>query len=123
SSKDKVKSLLSCVRRGPDRCSRRRDLRVQSSSQNQNQSQHRTSPRLRPRPLLPALIVQADPTASRALRVASRWPTATLDPAVPTLDLASMIGLREFGYSWTEIGDRLGISRQAARQRWTTTPD
>jgi hypothetical protein len=35
----------------------------------------------------------------------------------------AVIGLREFGYSWTEIGDRLGISRQAARQRWTTTPD
>ena len=28
-------------------------------------------------------------------------------------------GLRGQGYSWTEIGDRLGISRQAARQRWT----
>ena len=28
-------------------------------------------------------------------------------------------GLRAQGYSWTEIGDRLGISRQAARQRWT----
>jgi hypothetical protein len=30
----------------------------------------------------------------------------------------AVIGLRQFGYSWTEIGDRLGISRQAARQRW-----
>ena len=28
-------------------------------------------------------------------------------------------GLRAQGYSWTEIGDRLGITRQAARQRWT----
>jgi ECF sigma factor len=27
-------------------------------------------------------------------------------------------GLRTQGYSWTEIGDRLGITRQAARQRW-----
>jgi hypothetical protein len=27
-------------------------------------------------------------------------------------------GLRARGYSWTEIGDRLGITRQAARQRW-----
>jgi hypothetical protein len=27
-------------------------------------------------------------------------------------------GLRAFGYSWTEIGTRLGISRQAAQQRW-----
>jgi len=31
----------------------------------------------------------------------------------------AVIGLREFGYSWTEIASRLGISRQAARQRWT----
>jgi len=28
-------------------------------------------------------------------------------------------GLRAQDYSWTEIGDRLGITRQAARQRWT----
>jgi hypothetical protein len=27
-------------------------------------------------------------------------------------------GLREFGYSWTEIGTRLGITRQACQQRW-----
>jgi hypothetical protein len=27
-------------------------------------------------------------------------------------------GLRTFGYSWAEIGNRLGISRQAAQQRW-----
>ena len=27
-------------------------------------------------------------------------------------------GLGAQGYSWTEIGDRLGITRQAARQRW-----
>jgi predicted outer membrane protein len=26
-------------------------------------------------------------------------------------------GLREFGYSWAEIGARLGITRQAAQQR------
>ena len=27
-------------------------------------------------------------------------------------------GLREYGYSWGEIADRLGITRQAAHQRW-----
>ena len=30
----------------------------------------------------------------------------------------AVTGLRAFGYSWTEIGDRLGITRQAAQQRW-----
>ena len=37
------------------------------------------------------------------------------------IDLAignAVAGLREFGYSWTEIGSRLGITRQAAQQRW-----
>ncbi len=27
-------------------------------------------------------------------------------------------GLRGFGYSWAEIGSRLGVTRQAAQQRW-----
>ena len=27
-------------------------------------------------------------------------------------------GLRTYGYSWAEIGARLGITRQAAQQRW-----
>ena len=27
-------------------------------------------------------------------------------------------GLRAFGYSWSEIARRLGISKQAAQQRW-----
>jgi len=27
-------------------------------------------------------------------------------------------GLRARGYSWAEIGSRLGITRQAAQQRW-----
>jgi len=35
---------------------------------------------------------------------------------------AAIIGLREQGYSWTDIGDRLGISRQAARQCWNEGP-
>jgi len=31
---------------------------------------------------------------------------------------AAVTGLREFGYSWAEIAARLGITRQAAHQRW-----
>jgi hypothetical protein len=30
----------------------------------------------------------------------------------------AVIGLREAGYSWTEIAARIGVSRQAAQQRW-----
>jgi hypothetical protein len=30
-------------------------------------------------------------------------------------------GLRTCGYSWSKIGSRLGISRQAAQQRWGTS--
>lgn len=32
-------------------------------------------------------------------------------------DLA-VTGLRVFGYSWAEIGTRIGVTRQAAQQRW-----
>ena len=30
----------------------------------------------------------------------------------------AVTGLRRSGYSWAEIGSRLGITRQAAHQRW-----
>ena len=30
----------------------------------------------------------------------------------------AVTGLRQAGYSWAEIGLRLGITRQAAHQRW-----
>ena len=31
-------------------------------------------------------------------------------------------GLHAYGYSWAEIASRLGITRQAAWQRWGGTP-
>ena len=37
-----------------------------------------------------------------------------LDAAI----LNAVKGLRGFGYSWGDIATRLGISRQAAQQRW-----
>ena len=40
--------------------------------------------------------------------------SAELDRAITD----AVVGLRQFGYSWAEIGQRLGISRQAAQQRW-----
>jgi hypothetical protein len=32
-------------------------------------------------------------------------------------------GLRAQGYSWADIGLRIGITRQAAHQRWATTEE
>ena len=34
----------------------------------------------------------------------------------------AVTGLRAFGYSWAEIGSRLGVTRQAAQQRWGARP-
>ncbi len=39
---------------------------------------------------------------------------AELDEAIGQ----AVIGLRGAGYSWAEIGSRLGVTRQAAQQRW-----
>jgi hypothetical protein len=35
---------------------------------------------------------------------------------------AAITGLRGNGYSWADIAVRLGITRQAAQQRWGTQP-
>jgi hypothetical protein len=34
----------------------------------------------------------------------------------------AITGLRQVGYSWADIGLRLGVSRQAAQQRWGGEP-
>lgn len=64
----------------------------------------------------------------RVLRAYSRRiATGDVEGLVDLIDLSSQIdnaihqavrGLREFGYSWTEIAARLGVTRQAAQQRW-----
>ena len=41
-----------------------------------------------------------------------------LSAEIDTAISQAVSGLREFGYSWAEIGSRLGITRQAAWQRW-----
>jgi hypothetical protein len=33
----------------------------------------------------------------------------------------AVAGLRRAGYSWTDVANRLGITRQAAQQRWGST--
>jgi hypothetical protein len=45
-----------------------------------------------------------------------------LSAEIDTAISQAVTGLRAFGYSWAEIGSRLGITRQAAQQRWGTRP-
>jgi hypothetical protein len=40
--------------------------------------------------------------------------SAQLDTAIKN----AVIGLRQRGYSWADIGRQLGVTRQAAQQRW-----
>ena len=66
--------------------------------------------------------------ARRVLRAyARRVATGDIDALTAMTDLSEEIdtaigqavtGLRAFGYSWADIGTRLGITRQAAQQRW-----
>lgn len=59
-----------------------------------------------------------DPMAlahARALLInATGYLDADLDEAIS----AAVAGLWQVGYSWAEIGTRLGVTRQAAQQRW-----
>jgi hypothetical protein len=41
-----------------------------------------------------------------------------LSAEIDTAISQAVTGLRAFGYSWAEIGSRLGVTRQAAQQRW-----
>ena len=45
-----------------------------------------------------------------------------LSAEIDTAIAQAVTGLRQFGYSWAEIGSRLGITRQAAQQRWGARP-
>ena len=66
--------------------------------------------------------------ARRVLRAyARRIATGDIDALEAMTDLSEEIddaigqavtGLRGFGYSWADIGTRLGTTRQAAQQRW-----
>ena len=42
---------------------------------------------------------------------------------VDTATRTAVTGLRQFGYSWAEIADRLGVSRQAAQMRYADRTD
>ena len=76
-------------------------------------------------------LVENDDYAAFTRRILRAYARRVADGDVEALtamtDLATEIdtavgqavtGLRAFGYSWAEIGSRLGITRQAAQQRW-----
>ncbi len=76
-------------------------------------------------------VVQNDEYAAFARRVLRACARRVADGDVEALTLMlglsaeidtaigqAVTGLRKFGYSWAEIGSRLGITRQAAQQRW-----
>jgi hypothetical protein len=76
-------------------------------------------------------VVENDEYAAFARRVLRAYARRVADGDVEALTLMlglsaeiddaiaqAVSGLREFGYSWAEIGARLGITRQAAQQRW-----
>ncbi len=45
-----------------------------------------------------------------------------LSADIDTAIAQAVTGLRGFGYSWADIAARLGVTRQAAQQRWGTQP-
>ena len=55
-------------------------------------------------------VADGDVDALAELLALAEVVEASIDTAVA--------GLRAYGYSWAEIAARIGISRQAAQQRW-----
>jgi hypothetical protein len=50
---------------------------------------------------------------------------ALMSELADTIDTSirdAVTGLREHGYSWADISSRLGVTRQAAQQRWGNRP-
>jgi hypothetical protein len=85
-------------------------------------------------PNRPGRVVENDEYAAFARRVLRAYARRVADGDVEALTLMlglsaeiddaiaqAVHGLRGFGYSWAEIGSRLGITRQAAQQRWGGT--
>jgi hypothetical protein len=71
--------------------------------------------------------VRAAHPAAYARRVSAGDIDALADITILAVDIDDAIrravtGLRDTGYSWAEIGTRLGVTRQAAQQRWGGQP-
>jgi DNA-directed RNA polymerase specialized sigma24 family protein len=80
-------------------------------------------------------VTENDEYAAFARRVLRAWARrvaagdidAIADMAAATAELETAMrravtGLRAKGYSWAEIAARLGVTRQAAQQRWADRP-
>jgi hypothetical protein len=104
---------------GPD------DLPPQASSPGQNIVKNQLTSRRARR------LVENDQYAAFTRRILRAYARRVADGDVEALiamtglaaDIDTAIGqavsgLRESGYSWAAIGSRLGITRQAAQQRW-----
>jgi len=85
--------------------------------------------RLTPKP--PRPVVENDEYAAFARRILAAYSRRIAGGDLEALTLitnlgtevedairAAVTGLREHGYSWADIGSRLGVTRQAAQQRW-----
>ena len=86
-------------------------------------------------PKRPGRVRENDEYAAFARRVLRAYARRVADGDVEALTLMlglsaeidtaitqAVTGLRGSGYSWAEIGSRLGITRQAAQQRWGARP-
>lgn len=86
------------------------------------------TPKSRPRR---RMVVENDEFAAFARRIirahGKRVATGDVEALIDLVALSTLLdtviadavkGLRRHGYAWAEIGTRLGISRQAAQQRW-----
>ena len=90
------------------------------------------------RPLTPTRrrdVVENDEYAAFARRIvrayARRVATGDIEAVAELVTFSAHIddaireavgGLRTFGYSWADIAARLGVTRQAAQQRWGGEP-
>jgi hypothetical protein len=76
-------------------------------------------------------VVENDAYAAFARRILRAYARRIADGDIESLTLMTSLaddidtaigeavtGLRSFGYSWAEIGTRLGVTRQAPQQRW-----
>src|SRR5262249_4757450 len=82
-------------------------------------------------PKRPRLVVENDAYAAFAHRILTAYARRIAGGDLESLSLLTALsadidtaigqaitGLRAFGYSWADIAARLGVTRQAAQQRW-----